>query len=230
MSQYRPILYGSLLAIGVSSLVAAWYLPINEISKSIVALPFVGALFSALFQLIRDKSSFINDTVKQRREHAFVVAATSHMSKVVFDKHVAFGEAYIEELLNVLGKIIAEGPTEKAIGYTQPLYDVRRKYRLWISSDTATALDEFEGKMLKMGTSHLVWAATRGEDGSHKKLDEANELFLEITHLDKKNRSSPEVKTKEHQGYNLVINHFQEILGIEKLTKLRDTVLDQKSN
>lgn len=221
--KYRPLLYISLVAIGAVSFFGAWLLPVNEIVKTIAGLPFVGALFVALFQLIRDHSTFVKETMKQEREHAFVVAAISHMSKVVFDKHVEFGEAYIKKLQEVLGTLFAEGPTKKSMDYVYPLYQVRKDYRLWISSDMASTLDEFEGKIFKMGTSIGSWESMR----ANKSLDLAYELYSEILDLEKKDPNNPEIEMKKRQGYNHVIKHLQEILGVEKLTKLRDSIISQ---
>jgi hypothetical protein len=220
--KYRPLLYISLVAIAAVSFLGAWLLPVNDVAKTIAGLPFVGALFAALFQLIRDHSSFLKDTVKQQREHAFVVAATSHMSKVVFDKHVEFGEAYVDQLQQILGKLFAEGPTRRSVEFVYPLYQVRKDYRLWISSEMASTLDEFEQKIVRMGTTYGI-----AEAGSSSAFDKADKLYEEILDLKKKDADNPDIEIKKHQGYNLVIHHLQEILGVEKLTRLRDSIISQ---
>jgi hypothetical protein len=214
--------------VGLLSFLGAWLFQEDEVLRSLAALPFVGSLFAALFQIVRDHSTFVKETIKQRREHAFVVAATSHMSEVVFDKHVAFSEAYVDALLGVLGDLMAEGPSKKALEHVQPLHDVRRKYRLWISPPTATALDEFESKLIRMGASFHVWEATkRYEKGANQKLDLAYELFKEIIELrEDKKADNAEIEQKKFRGYALVIEHLQRTLGIEKLTLLRDTSLE----
>jgi len=221
------MLYILLTVVGAISFFGALLLPISEVAKTITALPFVGALFAALFQLIRDHSTFVKETIKQQREHAFIVSATSHMSKIVFDKHVEFGEAYIEKLLELLGELIAKGPTEKGIEYVRPLYDIRKKYRLWITPSMSATFDEFEGKIVKMGSSYGLWKGMQYEKGSNKSLDLAYELFKEILELEKENRKSdePEIEIKKRQGYNYVIEYIQGILGIEQLTMLRDSII-----
>lgn len=221
------MLYILLTIVGAVSFFGALLLPISETAKTITALPFVGALFTALFQLIRDHSTFVKETVKQQREHAFIVAATSHMSRIVFDKHVEFGEAYIKTLLELLGKLIAKGPTEEGIEYVRPLYDIRKKYRLWITPSMSATFDEFEGKIVKMGGSFRSWKGTQYEKGSNKNLDLAYELFEEILELEKKNSDNPEIELKKRQGYNYVIEYIQGILGIEQLTILRDSIISQ---
>src|SRR5690349_14074249 len=106
--KFRPALYISLSVIALLSFGAASYLPIDEIARTLSALPFVGALFVALFQILRDHSTFEKDRLTQEREHAFIVAATSHMSQVVFNKHVDFSEAYLKALQDLLGNLFAE--------------------------------------------------------------------------------------------------------------------------
>lgn len=216
------MLYILLIVVGAVSLFGALLLPISEVAKTMTALPFVGALFAALFQLVRDHSTFVKETVKQQREHAFIVAATSHMSRIVFDKHVEFGEAYIKTLLELLGKLIAEGPTAKGIEYVRPLYDIRKKYRLWITRSMSDTFDEFEGNIIKMGSSYRLWEA-----GSNKNLDLAYKLFEEILGLEKEKRDDPEIELKKRKGYNYVIEYIQEILGVEQLTTLRDSIISQ---
>ena len=222
---YRPILYFSLVLIGLASFLGAYLLPVSEAAKTLAALPFVGALFAALFQLLRDHTSFVKETIKQQREHAFLVAATSHMSAVIFDKHVAFCEAYITALQDILGKLFAEGPSPKTLGYMQTLYAARREYRLWVSPLMASAFDEFESKLLKMGSSFHVWEAMKHAKGSDKYLDEAYTLFTEIMNVKDEEDKKSEVEVKKRKGYDLVFTHLQEILGIENLTKLRDSII-----
>lgn len=225
--RYRPTLYALLTVVGAVSFLATLYLPIDEVLRTITALPFVAALFAALFQIVRDHSSFEHDRLQQEREHAFTVAATSHMSKVVFDKHVEFCEAYLKALQDLLGNLFARGPTEKAREHLQPLYDVRRNYRLWISLPMAMKLDQFESKVAAMASSLGVWNAQREietyQTGNNKYLDEAYKLFEEILNIDKKDNA--DVESKKSRGYALVIEHLQEIVGIETLATLRDSVL-----
>jgi hypothetical protein len=221
--RYRPALYLSLALVGSLSFLAAWLLEVNEVLRSLIAFPF-----AALFQLVRDHSSFVKDTIKQEREHAFIVAATSHMSAVVFDKHVKFSEDYVEIILDLLGNLMAAGPSGKALRYIDPLHRIRRKYRLWISPRIAVALDEFESKLIRMGPSMHVWEATREyEKGANKNLDLAYDLFSEVINEreNKKEIDNVEIEQKKLRGYALVIEHLQIILGIEKLTELRDTAI-----
>ncbi|MGR3174434.1 MAG: hypothetical protein ACUZ8N_07525 [Candidatus Scalindua sp.] len=220
--KYRLVLYVSLLVIAIASILGAWLLPVNEIIKTIAGLPFVGALFVALFQLARDHSSFLKEAAKQQRDHTFAVAATSHMSKVVFDKHVEFSELYIKELQNILSKLSEMGPTKKGVEYARSLYKVRMEFRLWISPAMAATLDEFENKILRMGTSLGLMESPKGYD---KGLDDAYDLFAEIMELEKEDSNNPEIESKKHKGCNLVIEHLQDILGIKKLTELRDSVI-----
>ncbi|CAG0967335.1 hypothetical protein BURK2_01080 [Burkholderiales bacterium] len=223
---YRPTLYVSLALVAALSFAAAYYLDVSELVRTVAALPFVGALFAALFQVLRDHSSFERDRIKQEREHAFLVASTSHMSSVAFDKHVEFCEAYIKALQALLGKLFAEGPTEKAWEYLKPLYDVRRTYRLWVSSSMAQQLDEFEKRVGEIAAALSQWkSASDYKLGQIHHLDKAHKLFAEVMDMEKADRNGPDADSKKAQGYTLVFEHLQSILGIETLTNLRDKVL-----
>jgi hypothetical protein len=227
--KFRPALYIPLAVVGIVSLLCAFYLPVNEYVKVLTGLPFVGALFAALFQILRDIAIFDKEMVKQSREHAFVVAATSHMSTVVFDKHVEFAEEYIKEIQNLLKILSREGPSSNwkyGLDYVAPLYEVRKKYRLWISRSIAGKLNVFEGKILNMGASIGLWEATKYKEGANELLDRAYSLFYEIMELEKvQNKDQEEINLKRQEGYISVIEYLQEILGIEKLTRLRDSII-----
>ena len=221
--KFRVVLYGWLAVLGALSFLGAWLLPVSEVVSSIIALPFVGALFTVLFQLIRDYTTFEHDRIKQEREHAFLVSATSHWSAVVFDKHVEFSEKYVKAMQDLLGKLLAEGPSKVTFGYLGPLREVRRDYLLWISPSVAGALDEFESKIMRMGMS---LASKASED----ELDKTFELFYEIMNMKPEERDTVRVESQKRRGYVLVIEHLQRILGIEKLTQLRDSVLSSPHN
>jgi hypothetical protein len=151
------------------------------------------------------------------------------MSAVVFDKHVAFSEEYVEKTLNLLGNLTTHGPSKKVLEDVHPLQEVRRKYRLWISPPIGAALDEFESKLIRMGAVFHVFEATKSyREPSDTNLDEAYDIFREIIELreQKKDMDDAELEQKKSRGYARVIEHLQIILGIEKLTELRDTVLD----
>jgi hypothetical protein len=178
---------------------------------------------------VRDYSSFLLDRLKQEQEHAFAVAATSHMSTIVFNKHVEFCEDYMKALQELLGHLFAKGPTKKAVEHLEPLYDVRRKHRLWISASVAGALDEFESKVLRIAGSIGIWEALSEtynfKSGDNEHLDRAYDLFNEVMGLKEEKRQDADAEYKKRRGYALVIEHLQEILGIGALTELRDTVI-----
>lgn len=225
----RAVLYVSLFVISLLSVTGALLLPVNEIAKSIAALPFVASLFAALFQLLRDYASLENDRLMQQREHTFMMAATSHMSSVAFDKHVAFSEAYVNALQTLLGELFREGPTKRALELLEPLHEVRREYRLWVSPTVASELDEFESKVTQMGSSLGLWEASQNEyrkgEINTKHLDEAYDIFSELVNMRSDDGSEDEAQLKKDRGYAKVIQHLQTVLGVEKLTQLRDSTL-----
>jgi hypothetical protein len=105
----------------------------------------------------------------QDREHAFVVAASSHMSQVVFDKHVEFCEAYMTALVDdVLPKLWMHGESEKASVWVESLYAVRRRYRLWVTTAMATRLDDFEGALNRMGAQLHFHSVAPGHSAANR--------------------------------------------------------------
>ena len=66
----------------------------------------------------------------------------------------------------------------------------------------------------------------RYEKGADKDLDSAYDLFRELTDVAPEGKDDAEMEQKQIQGYTFVIKHLQSILGVEKLTMLRDTILD----
>lgn len=220
---YRIGLYSGLLAIGLLSFFGALLLPANEITKTLTALPFVGALFAGLFQILRDHSSFQHDALLQQREHAFVVSATSHMSCVVFDKHVAFAEEYVEALMKILGDLFSRGPNDD-FTIVDPLHGIRRKYRLWVSTHMAASLDHFESQLVDMAAEKGMAKAT-GDTLDKDNYKKAYDLFREILNLAQKGDMGREFEEKKQRGYALVIANLQKALGVEELTRLRDEVL-----
>jgi hypothetical protein len=180
-------------------------------------------LFIALFQILRDRLLFERELLKQTREHAFVAALTSHMSQVVFAKHVEFAENYIKTWQDkVLKKLLEEGPaggTRFGLDYTQDLYDVRKKYILWISPSMTIKLEQFENTLQDMGAR----AELAERSGHSEYFNHANKLYMEILGI--KDQDDPELNKKKRSYQNLIINHLQQILNIEKLTNLRDSII-----
>ncbi len=117
----------------VISLGATFLAPISELYKGIVALPSVGGLAAALFQLLRDHSAQQQKQQLQSEQQLFNLGATSHMANTVFDKHVSFCEQYLAEVSKLVTTLNKEGPTESALAHASNLYKLRIEYTAWIT-------------------------------------------------------------------------------------------------
>ena len=85
--------------------------------QSFSAIPLVGALVGALWQMFRDQVAREHAVAIFEADKLFVVGASSHMANVAFDKHTLFCEEYLKEVNLALDTLIREGPTEKAVSH-----------------------------------------------------------------------------------------------------------------
>uniref|UniRef100_UPI00356A2641 hypothetical protein n=1 Tax=Pontibacterium sp. TaxID=2036026 RepID=UPI00356A2641 len=85
----RPFWFGLAVIIAVS-IGVTFFAPIGEVYKGVAALPAIGGLFAALFQLLRDNAAHERAVELQSSQQLFNLGATSHMANTVFDKHVEF--------------------------------------------------------------------------------------------------------------------------------------------
>ena len=141
-------LYIILFSTALLSLLATIFVDLSETMKILTSTPLVGALLVALFQILRDDEQFLRDSIMQDREHNFMLAATSHMSKVVFDKHVQFSENYLSQVTIVISDLFLSGLSgESTQNEVAKLADIRHRYKLWLSIDMGQKLSEAEKRL-----------------------------------------------------------------------------------
>ncbi len=221
VKSHKTFEYIILTVVAGLSIIATLYFDFSESMKILSATPLVAALSAVLIQLFRDDKKFLDDLIKQDREHQFVLAATSHMSSVVFDKHVQFSEEYVQEMNEILNLITRVGRKVKDTTIVFKLGAVRIKYRLWLSKTMTEKLIEFERTINSIiGGSELIELSNEMDTAKRKKLiDETYDKLREV--LDLKG---------EGGGNELVISHLQEILGVSELTTMRDNILFKKES
>ena len=93
----------------VVSFVTASLLPTTDVIRSLITVPGVGALFIALFQLLRDEAAHVKALEIHDKQQLFNVGVTSHMANVAFDKHVEFSETYIKKMQEGLTELFRTG-------------------------------------------------------------------------------------------------------------------------
>jgi hypothetical protein len=83
------------------------------------------------------------------------------MSKVVFDKHVEFCEAYMAGCQDVLGRLLRDGLDARNLEIDE-LQTVPRKYQLWVSAEMSSTLEDFEGRIVDIGARMRGWRDSHG--------------------------------------------------------------------
>ena len=206
---------------------AVWLVPLADYFKGMVAVPGVGALIGALFQLSRDSSAFARQKHLQSDQQIFTLGAASHMSTVAFDKHVEFCEAYMIEVYDTVNVLFREGPTEAAMECAQKLFALKRKYAAWIPKPVALRLEPFENALHTLGVQqHLGKSLQKDErDERLKAFREANAIFCNILGLEKLRESDPEPKAEI--AIETVKEAIREILGIDQLVEVRNFIVER---
>ncbi|MGO1072725.1 hypothetical protein [Lysobacter sp. CA199] len=211
--------YGGLGALCLVSVAMTWFLRTgnSQAFSEIAAIPAVAALLAALFQLVRDQSAHDRAASLQENGQLFQLAAMSHMAKVSFDKYVEFAEGYYAEANFVLAEVFQEGPTIKTGRDLSNLNEWRRKYRLWITTDTNEYLDRFQKALTDIGlTMRLLEAATEHEE-KDRLFNKAHDAYAQILGLD--SSKSAEVT------HTTVVEELRKILGTDSLARQRDRLI-----
>jgi hypothetical protein len=222
-------IYLSLTVVFVSSIAAASLAPVTEFISGMIVLPGIGALIGALFQITRDSAAFEKQKHLQTDQQVFSLGASSHMSTVAFDKHVAFCEAYLSEVHETIGVLFREGPTEKAMECAHKLFALKREYAAWVPKSVALKLEPFENAINGIGVkTHLV-NALRGtrDDARSKAIDESYDVFANVMGMEKLNEDAPDHK-KELAVEN-VKESVREVLGINELFEIRSFIIKRSA-
>ena len=135
----------------VLSFSTATLLPISDTFKGIIAIPCVGSLLGALYQIFKDQAKFEKDQALQQKQHIFNLSVTSHMANVAFDKHVQFSEEYIQKMDECIKLLFEAGPSGQTLNIAEQLMNIRRKHTPWVTKETTSKLCEFENDLAMIG-------------------------------------------------------------------------------
>jgi len=215
----RKIYWFGIIIIVIVSLGITLYAPIGEAYKGIAVLPSIGALFTALFQFIRDSYVHQKKLEIQNKQQLFNLGTTSHMANTVFDKHVEFCEKYLAEVHELVITLTREGPTQSALEHLSNLYDLRIKYTAWVTPEIEEKLMPFEQAVRKIGSNSSLVKALSGEensDGSRTKaLNEMYDTFKSLMSIGEVNVKDEDATIAE------VKNKVREILQVNELVAIR---------
>jgi hypothetical protein len=209
------------IAIGIVvalSALAVIFLPVDEITKRIVASPIALGLIAILYQIMRDEARFQKDKQQKEEERLHALSVFSHMAVVAFDKHAEFSEKYLEAMRKGLLKLTAEGPSKSALELAEQLRETRLDFAAWITKDTRESLFPFEKGLRTIGVNEHLLEHTPVGDKRTKLVSEAHDLFAKILEFE----SDPE---KKAVCVSEVVERVQELLGINELTSLRKRVI-----
>lgn len=222
-------IYLTLTIVFLASIGAASLVPVSEFISGMIALPGIGALFGALFQIARDSATFEKQKRLQADQQVFSLGASSHMSTVAFDKHVSFCEAYMSEVHETIGVLFREGPTEKAMECAGKLFSLKREYAAWIPKSVALKLEPFENAINEIGVkTHLVSVLKSDSDNARSKaIDESYNVFVNVMGMEKLKEGTPE--HKEELAVENVKESVRGILGINELFEIRNFIIKRSA-
>lgn len=204
-----------------TSFLAAYLLPITEIFKGIVLIPGIGALVSLLIKLWLDERAHIHAIELQTKQQDFMLGTASHMADIVYDKHVAFCEEYIQRLQDGLQELMRDGTTKNTKYIGGDLVRIRIKHSAWLTVKIEESLKPFEMALINIGAKeHLLENLSVGEkrtkiiDNIYKSLG----LIL--------NHEEPTDENEANMRSGKIIEQIRDILGINTLTTLRQKAVE----
>jgi len=212
---------------GVISIAIAVLIPMSELFKGIAAMPAVGALCAALFQIWRDNAAYEKEIQLQQKQNLFNLGATSHMANTVFDKHVEFCEKYLAEVDLLVTTLTKEGPTQNALDHAGNLFTLRGSYTAWITPEIEEKLMPFEKAIREIGANANLVQMLRGESSEAKARLEAHRqmfhIFRNVMGI------SADGSGDETATIRAVKNKVREILGVDELVAVRDYLIRESA-
>ena len=208
MTKKAVLTYGGLAIVFLSSV---WMMSsglLGELGEAAFTTSGVAALLGAVFQIVRDNAAFERELEMKRQERAFILSPAAHMGQLVFDKYIAFCEAYLEALWEILPQLFAEGLSVKALDMSKRLMKLREKHGLWVPPEVVKKLAPFENALWSIGAKAIAKSLPSSEA--------MFEEFMKVLDLTK----APDGSSSE-LAYHRVLTELQARLGIAELTELR---------
>ncbi len=137
------------------------------ITASLAAIGGSGAAIKILGDRLLLKQKAKLDKEILELQNAFSMGINSHMATVIFDKHMAFCEEYVEAASKALYALIQEGVKVSLLDAREFL-KIRQKWSLWLTREIEDKLDRFEENIAKIGGEAQVLDAN-GDPPSNEK-------------------------------------------------------------
>jgi len=197
----------------------------DSIMRLIAGIPFAGSLVSALLQFLRDQVAYERSLLMQDANHRFVLGVSSHMANVAFDKHVEFSEAYLTEAQAALITLFQYGPSEEVAKHAGALFEVRKRYVVWLTASVEDSLDPFEAALRRIAADAWYIKAISGEPQESKARQNA------VTSM--YNTLARVLGFKEWDGAMLtdelaitgLVRNLRGLLGTAELTQMRSLLV-----
>ncbi|MGT2473684.1 hypothetical protein [Paraburkholderia terrae] len=148
------------------------------------------------------------------------------MANVAFDKYVEFCEAYKDSAGEGVLVLIRHRPTTEILGEVNKLGEIRYKYSLWIPSDIDARLKDFEKVWRTIGafSGYLENTGASGDAESRERHGEM--VYREFAKAMGLADWAGEKVSDEFTVASIVAG-LREVLGTEKIGKLRRKVLER---
>lgn len=216
-------IYLAAAAITAISFTVSLALPTDEIYRTIVATPGVASLLGVLYQVFRDQAQFEKQLIKQQQQQVFDLSISSHMAEVAFEKHVTFCEQYLRKMNEIILDLCWNGPTELTLQKTEELRTIRQYHTAWLLPDTTAKLLEVENLLAQIGIALQELEGDVMDDNAKAQLRQemyrCQEQLVGST-------CEPGQYDEGVQAHGAMA-HLQEVLGIAKLTRLRQGFLNR---
>lgn len=203
----------------VVSFLAAWTFPTTEILRGVIGLPGVAALFTALYQIVRDQASHERALELQERQLLFNLGTASHMANVAFDKHVQFSEQYISKMQQGLSRLFETGPPGESLKFCGELIEIRLSFRTWITEDLETKIMPFEDALRQMGAKKIALEGIPTGPERTRLVNEIYRVFSDVTGI------KGEGPIDEKLAPRRIMSHLQDLLEVQQLSRLRRAVV-----
>jgi hypothetical protein len=201
----------------------AFVLPAQNILAAIAGNVGVVALVGALFQLFRDQAAHEKAIALKRDDQHFQVGVTSHMSNVVFDKHVVFCEAYMAKVRETVDTLIRNHANIDAVHRANELYQIRRNHSTWVTEAMSARLSQFEDAIRKMGAqAEFISNVTGNPQYAEQRAAAIKFVYAEFE------RIVPHLFSKLAEdgiGSETIEERVREMLGVNQLVDMRTALI-----
>ncbi len=214
--------YLGIAMVFVLSLWLFYSLPDGELIQRIAAIPVVGSLVGALFQILRDQAEYDRKLAQINIQNSFTLGATSHMANVAFDKHVLFCEEYVAEVHKAVSTLFRRGPTQEVLAHTGTLYTLQQKYSVWLTPQIEEDLEVFESALRQIGANAGYINDAPDAEDRPQRIAAMYKTFASVMGVKFMGTSEWQGESlSEELAVSMVIRKLRAILGIEELTKMR---------